>query len=240
MSPETRLIVALDLSERGRIVEIARSLVGEVEIIKVGMEAFCSQGPPVIDILRDLGYRIFLDLKLHDIPVTVARTVKALVSRGVYMLTLHCLGGGEMLRRAREAVDEAISSEQGRPLLLGVTVLTSMDKDSWVDLGWRGGIKEKALALAELALEAGLDGLVVSAEELQDVRSRFGAAPVLVVPGIRLEPWEGDDQRRVATPREALSRGADFIVMGRPIIHSDDPVLAVRRVKRELELAGGS
>ncbi len=237
MSSEDPLIVALDLSDWERIKKVAESLVGEIGIIKVGMEAFCSQGPRIIDYLRNLGYRVFLDLKLHDIPVTVAKTVSTLIPRGIHMLTLHCLGGEEMLRRAREAVDEATSPEETRPLLLGVTVLTSLDEGSWIAMGWAGKVREKVLNLAQMALGAGLEGLVVSADELGDLRSRFGREPVLVVPGIRMESWAGDDQRRVATPGDALSRGANFIVVGRPIVQSEDPALMVRKIKREMGLA---
>ena len=227
------VIVALDCSENERLLYLADILRGEVETVKVGLEAFSHMGPGIIDMLRDSGYRVFVDLKLHDIPHTVSGAVAALVRRGAGMLTVHTSGGRAMLEAAAEAVKrEADAAGIAPPLLLGVTVLTSLDDADLTEIGWSARSEETVLSLAELGMQAGLDGVVASPHEVAALRAVLGQEAVIVTPGIRPEGGDAHDQARMATPREALSAGADFLVIGRPIIAQGDPLAALRDMRR--------
>ncbi len=231
---ECPLIVALDLGDWDGLREAALRLKGVVDTVKVGLEAYAAFGPETVRMLKREGFRVFVDLKLHDIPRTVARAVRSLASVGADMLTLHCSGGPKMLEAARRE-NEAVRRERGTaPLLLGVTVLTSLEEEDLRRTGVSGRTEEQVLRLARLAVEAGLDGLVCSARELAALRKEFGSGPLLVVPGIRPSGAEGDDQARVGTPQAALREGADYLVVGRPIMQSDDPGKSAREMLRGL------
>jgi orotidine-5'-phosphate decarboxylase len=228
MKPASPLIVALDLSEWESMENVAHTLQGEVETVKVGLEAYSALGPRVIDFLKGLGFQVFVDLKLHDIPRTVGRAVGALVERGADLLTLHCLGGSAMLRAAREARDAATGG--GGTLLLGVTILTSLGAGDLEEIGLPAGVEDEVLRLGGIAARAGLDGVVASARELTGLRGLLGKGAVIVVPGIRPAGEAAGDQVRVETPATALARGATYIVMGRPILEAADPALKAREV----------
>ncbi len=222
------LIVALDLPDWESMERAAQALRGEVETVKVGMEAYAAMGPKVIDYLKGLGYGVFVDLKLLDIPRTVGRAVGALVERGADLLTLHCLGGSAMLRAAREARDTAAGA--GGAKLLGVTVLTSLGESDLEETGISPGVESQVLRLAGLAASAGLDGVVASARELEGLRGLLGGEAVIVVPGIRPAGDAVGDQVRVETPETALRRGATYIVVGRPILEAPEPAAKAREI----------
>ena len=196
-------------------------------LVKVGLELFVAAGPEGVARVADAGIPLFLDLKLHDIPTTVAGAVRAAARLGASMLTLHAAGGEGMIAAAREAAEAALGP---RPVLLAVTVLTSLDRRDLDAIGLAGPPEAAVLRLARLALAAGADGLVCSAREVAALRAALGQEPILVVPGIRPAGSPADDQRRTMTPREAVSAGADWLVIGRPITRSPDPSAAARAI----------
>ncbi len=227
-------IVALDLNERKSLLALAGALRGEAETVKVGLEACIGVGPDIIGVLRDMGFRVFADLKLHDIPNTVRGAVKGLVRGGAHMITVHIGGGRKMLEAAVEAAAEAAQETRGdMPLLLGVTVLTSLDDAALAEMGWRDDAAGAALSLAGLGMKAGLAGVVASAREAAALREALGPHAVIVTPGIRAEGEEAQDQARTATPRQALAAGADYLVVGRPVTAQKDPVAALRGLRAE-------
>jgi orotidine-5'-phosphate decarboxylase len=231
-----RLILALDLPSWEAAEPLITQLQGKIHVFKVGLELFTAEGPRVIDRLRDRGGRIFLDLKLHDIPHTVAAATRRAVEWGVFMLDLHVAGGHDMLRAAAEAAAEkAEAIGTARPRLLGVTVLTSLARGDLVTLGIGRRVEEHVLALAALAKAAGLDGVVAAAHEARAIRERFGPDLLLVTPGIRPRGAPPDDQRRTATARDAIQAGADYIVVGRPILGAADPARAVEELVAQME-----
>ena len=229
-----RLIVALDLPSGAAAMEMVRRLEGRCRWFKVGMELFYGEGGrKVVGELREFGFEVFLDLKLHDIPNTVAGAVRSLESTGASLLTVHAGGGTAMLQAARAAV-------RGQSMrLLGVTVLTSMDAEQLQGVGVRDRPVDQVLRLGRVADAAGLDGMVCSAEEVGVLRAELGAGPLLVVPGIRPTGAEVGDQRRVASPAEALRRGASMLVVGRPITQAADPGVAAGEILREMSEAFG-
>jgi orotidine-5'-phosphate decarboxylase len=231
---KTELIVALDVDGRDAARRIARQLKGATDYFKVGLELFTAGGPATLSDLTDAGFRVFLDLKLHDIPRTVARAVQAAAGQGASMLTVHAGGGAAMLRAAAEA---ARAVGPARPAIIAVTTLTSLDENDLRQVGVARDLATHTLALAELALECGADGLVCSPLELAALRRRFGSAPLLIAPGVRPLDGERGDQKRVATPTFAAQAGASCIVVGRPIVQCDDPAAAARRIGDELASA---
>jgi len=234
VTPRDRILVALDHPDADAAVELARRLAGEVGGFKIGLELFVSHGPSIVERIRDGGMPVFLDLKLHDIPNTVAGAAAAAGRMGVSFLTVHALGGQEMIRRAVEASAEA--AERARlspPTVLAVTVLTSHDDDSLGRLGIAGPCSEAVVRLAALARAAGAPGMVCSPLEVGAVRRAVPGA-VLVVPGIRPAGAALDDQARVASPASAVAAGADLLVVGRPITRADDPAAAARAIAREI------
>lgn len=236
MTARDRLILALDLPSLEATEGMLKRLQGKIHLFKVGLELFTAEGPRVITRIHDRGGKVFLDLKLHDIPQTVAAAVAKAVQWGVFMLDVHVAGGEEMMRAAAHAAAdraEAIGIE--RPRLLGVTVLTSLAEADLQTLGIGQALEEQVLSLARLAKEAGLDGVVASPREAEAIRRRLGPDLLLVTPGIRSRVGETDDQRRVATARDALKAGADYIVVGRPILKAADPVEAVEKLVAEME-----
>lgn len=223
-----RIIVALDTDSAGSALSFARSLSGEVGMFKVGMELFPRGGPELVSRIRSTGAKVFLDLKFHDIPNTVAGAVRSAAALGVTFATVHATGGRAMLRAAAEAA-------RGSGItLLAVTVLTSLDDDDLEEVGFRSPAGESVLRLAELAAGEGIGGIVCSAREVESVRGRLGPGPVLVTPGVRLPEGEAGDQKRVVTPFEAARRGADYLVVGRPITRAPDPVAAARTFAAEM------
>lgn len=222
------LIAALDTADAGQARTWAKALAPHCGMLKLGLEFFLSQGPEGVRGIADRP--VFLDLKLHDIPNTVAGAIRAILPLCPRMLTLHAGGGGAMVEAARRAADDA----ETPPLLLAVTVLTSLDSSALHATGIAGGPRQQVLRLARLALSAGADGVVCSAHEASMLRDALGSGPVLVVPGIRPAGSVVGDQARTMTPREAVDAGADWIVVGRPITSSADPAAAAAAIAAEI------
>lgn len=231
---KAELIVAMDrpaLREAGLVLnKLPRTLTW----YKVGLELFTSEGPAALAWLGNAQKNIFLDLKLHDIPNTVARAVRAAAGQGVGMLTVHAAGGEAMLR---SAVDAAKNNGQHAPKIIAVTVLTSLNQEDLNAAGIQRTVSGQALALAELALKSGADGLVASFHEAEMLRRRFGKEFTLVVPGIRPSGSNCADQKRFATPAMAIQAGADFLVVGRPVIDAHDPGAAALAILDEIHAA---
>lgn len=220
---DTPLIVALDVDTAVQALAIAERLDPQTAKVKVGKQLFTREGPELVRILVARGFDVFLDLKFHDIPNTVAQAVSAAADLGVWMVNVHAGGGSRMMR----AAVEALQGRSNRPLLTGVTVLTSMDETDLRELGVNQSPLERVLDLARLAQQSGLDGVVCSAQEAPLLRAELGQRFLLVTPGIRLPGDAAGDQRRVVTPQEALQDGADYLVMGRSITGATDPAAAV-------------
>lgn len=223
------MIAALDtdrLSEACRWVE---GLQGTLEFFKVGSQLFTREGPHAVTAIRERGGKVFLDLKFHDIPNTVRRAVRAAAALGVTFVNVHASGGRDMLRAALEGAQEgAVSSGAAAPDVLAVTLLTSLDTPDLETVGLRGTAEDCVLRLAELAVEAGVRGLVASPREVAALRRALGEEILLITPGIRTGRIAGDDQQRVMGPRYALDAGADFLVMGRSLLDASDPVVALK------------
>jgi orotidine-5'-phosphate decarboxylase len=227
-----RLCVALDGSDRDWIVSTAHSLGPDVGWLKIGLEAFTAHGPDLIREVSDLRTRVFFDVKLHDIPNTVRRAAVNCAATGAAMFNVHASGGRAMLEAALEGA--ASGSSAVRPKVLAVTVLTSLDAAATEELGLGGDPTELVVRWARLASAVGLDGVVASAREAPAVRRACGPDFLIVTPGIRPSWSATGDQRRIMTPSEALSAGADILVIGRPITDADSPREAARRLMREL------
>jgi orotidine-5'-phosphate decarboxylase len=224
------LIVALDYAEADPALELVSGLDPASCQLKVGKQLFVAAGPDLVRTLQDSGFSVFLDLKFHDIPNTVAAACRAAANLGCWMLTIHTSGGRAMLEAAREALDGASSA----PLLIGVTVLTSLDRTALREIGLCGEPEDWVRRWSAVAAEAGLDGVVCSPQEAAGLRHLFGNRLLRVTPGIRLGGTGADDQRRIASPAEALAGGADYLVVGRPITQSPDPAGAIRAILSEI------
>lgn len=225
------IIVALDLPSAAAALDLARRVAPYVGAFKVGKELFVSEGPELVRQLRQIGASVFLDLKFHDIPNTVAKAVAAAVRLDVQMLTVHCSGGTAMMKAAETAAQEtAAGLGRPAPLVLGVTVLTSMDTTALAELGGETDITRQVERLARLAATSGLMGLVCSPLEITPLRAILPASMRLVTPGIRTGAEKSDDQKRTLGPAEALSAGANWLVIGRPIYAAADPVEAARKM----------
>lgn len=227
---DSPLIVALDLPTEVEVLGLAERLDPARCRLKVGKEAFTRSGPRLVQALQARGFEVFLDLKFHDIPNTVAAACAAGADLGVWMLNLHCSGGHAMIAAARERLE----AWTPRPLLTGVTVLTSLAAEDLAAVGCPGEPAERVLRLAELGHRAGLDGVVCSPREAAAVRAARGEGFVLVTPGVRPAGSATGDQRRVASPADALAQGADYLVIGRPITAAPDPMAALAAIEREL------
>ena len=230
MDPLDRLIVALDAPSLAPAEALADRLQGIVRWFKVGAELFTAAGPAALAAFVRRG-RVFLDMKYHDIPSTVAGGIAAAARQGIALCTVHASGGTAMMRAAREAADRAAPAE-GRPgpQVIGVTLLTSMDSSGLADVGVRGSPLEATVRLARLAQGAGLSGVVTSPLEVSAVRKACGPGFLIVCPGIRPDGAGGDDQRRTHTPRAAIAAGADMLVVGRPITQAPDPRAAAEEI----------
>jgi orotidine-5'-phosphate decarboxylase len=225
-----RVIVALDFPEAAQALAMAARLDPALCRVKVGKELFVAAGPAVVERLNGLGFEVFLDLKFHDIPNTVAGACRAAARLGVWMLNVHASGGGAMMRAAREAV----SAFDRPPLLIGVTVLTSLSDGELGEIGFSGSAAANVERLARLASANGMDGVVCSAEEASLIRDRLGERFVSVTPGIRLPGDAKGDQSRIVTPQDAVRRGAHYLVIGRPVTQSADPAGTLQEIARSL------
>lgn len=241
MNPEARkrLVFALDEPDMGKAVAWVELLKDRVGMFKVGKEAFTALGPRIVESVVREGGEVFLDLKFHDIPNTVAGAARAAVRLGASIFNLHALGGREMMKAAAAAaVQEAERISVRPPLVLAVTVLTSLDDEEVHSIGFNCPAAELAVRLAVLARESGLPGVVASAREIENIRKACGKDFVILTPGIRWgEAVKSDDQKRVLGPAEAIRRGADYLVVGRPISRADDPAAAAAAVCREIASA---
>ena len=232
--PADRVFVALDTPDMDGALSLAGSLAGVVGGIKLGKAFFTANGPQGVRRAAAAGLPVFLDLKFHDIPNTVADAVRAALSLAPVMLTVHASGGAAMMRAAADAAREAGAN---RPLVLGVTVLTSLGAEDLAATGLAGPVPDQVMRLARLAQASGLDGVVCSAREAAALRAECGADFKLVVPGIRPAGAAAGDQKRTATPAEAMAAGADYLVIGRPVTGAGDPAQAARAIIDEIEAA---
>ncbi len=225
------VIVALDLPTATQALALARQVAPFVGAFKVGKELFVSAGPEIVRELRATGASVFLDLKFHDIPNTVAKAVASATRLDVQMLTIHCSGGSEMMRAAETAAQNTAKElNRPAPLVLGVTVLTSMDSKTLAELGGETDVTQQVERLARLAAASGLRGLVCSPLELPVLRSFLPPAMQLVTPGIRTGAEKADDQKRTLNPQEAMTAGASWLVIGRPIIAAPEPAKAAEAI----------
>ncbi|MDR1818215.1 MAG: orotidine-5'-phosphate decarboxylase [Puniceicoccales bacterium] len=239
----TELILALDVPEKDEALALVRPLTGSVRWVKLGLQLFTRHGPEIVNAFADLGFKVFLDLKLHDIPNTVGSAVKSLRGRPCSLLTVHTLGGPEMLKRAVGEARDALPAAT----VLGVTVLTSMDAAQLAAIGVPLAPADEVRLLAAMGAGAGLRGFVCSPLELPLLRRELGAlpafaaaAPLLVTPGIRAADAPADDQNRTLTPAQAAAAGATHIVVGRPVLKAADPAAAALAIQDELRAAGGA
>lgn len=224
-----RVIVALDFSAEDAALNMAAKLDPTLCRLKVGKELFVAAGPRVAEKLVRLGFDVFLDLKFHDIPNTVAAACRVAASLGVWMLNVHAAGGRAMLTAAREALPGT------RPKLIAVTLLTSLGDDDLNELGFVGRYDELVVRWSKLAQSCGLDGIVCSALEAKSIRRCLGNEFLVVTPGIRIQESAQDDQKRFATPKMAIANGADYLVIGRPITQAQDPCAVLRSIGREID-----
>jgi orotidine-5'-phosphate decarboxylase len=231
LHPHERTFVALDTTDLAYALDLANALSGHVGGMKVGKEFFTACGPDGVRAVTDCGMPVFLDLKFHDIPNTVAGAVKASLALSPCMVNVHACGGETMMRAAAQSAEAA---GEGRPLVLGVTVLTSMDESDLQGIGVESSVPDQVSRLASLAQFSGMDGVVCSAREVEDLREHLGKEFKLVVPGIRPQWASSDDQKRIVTPAAAIAIGADYLVIGRPITGAGDPVEAADKIAAEI------
>ncbi len=234
MDSKKKIIVALDTIDTSKALDLTQ-LIPNIGAFKLGLEYFCANGPKGINKISETGVKIFLDLKFHDIPNTVAGAIKASLDMEPYMMTVHLSGGYNMLHRTMEVVQEYCTKKSlQKPLILGVSVLTSIDNSDFNSLGLIGKVEDQVIRLAKLAKYADLDGLVCSAKELKVVRKEIGKNLILVTPGIRPAGGDINDQKRIVTPAQAINDGANFLVIGRPITDAIDPKLALNNIFLEM------
>ena len=232
LTPKDRLAVALDFPNEHEAIKLVDRLGQTCQWFKVGMELYYAAGNSIVQKLRDRGFSVFLDLKLQDIPNTVAGAVRSVTQAGASLLTIHATGGAAMMSAAAEA-----ASAPGSPRLLAVTVLTSMDANELAGIGITTSPAEQVLRLARLAQASGIDGMVCSAEEVATLRKETSPNTLLVIPGIRPTGSAIEDQKRIATPARAIHDGASMLVVGRPITRAHDPAEAARAILQEIEQA---
>ena len=236
MTDNKRILVALDYPTAEQAMAMAQQLDPEVCRVKVGKELFTRCGPAIVESLHGLGFELFLDLKFHDIPNTVAKACAAAAELGVWMVNVHASGGRRMMEAAREAVEKSSSADQ-RTKLIAVTVLTSMERSDLQEIGLDIDPLEQVKRLAALTQSSGLDGVVCSAQEAAALRAQAGEGFELITPGIRPANAEKGDQRRVMTPAEAIAAGSTYLVVGRPITGAVDPAAAAAAIQAEVSAA---
>jgi len=232
MKPE--IILAVDVPSASEVTSLLNKLPDSLTWFKVGLELFTAEGPTILAPFTSRRKHIFLDLKLHDIPRTVANAVTSAAKLGVSLMTVHAVGGRAMLKAAAEA---AAAFGPNRPRLVAVTTLTSLNQDDFTDLGIQRTVADQALALTDMALACGIDGVVTSVLEAPILRQKFGKDPILVTPGIRPSGADVGDQKRVATPGRAVEAGSTYLVIGRPIIEAEDPFKTTLAIQAELNSA---
>jgi len=232
MKPSGRdcLIIALDVGTRAEAISLALTLAPFAAWMKIGLQLFTAEGPDLVRVIRETGAKVFLDLKLHDIPNTVARAVESAVGLDVQMLTLHLCGGTEMIRTAVSVAPDTL-------LLLGVTVLTSANSETLREIGITNRVSQQVVRLAKIGVDCGIGGVVASAREIGGLRKEIDRNVKLVVPGIRTPGSEEHDQKRTMAPAEAIATGADYLVVGRPITSATDPMIAAKQILEEIESA---
>jgi orotidine-5'-phosphate decarboxylase len=227
---DPKIIVALDYAHADAALNLADQIDPKRARVKVGKELFTRSGPAVVTALVERGFDVFLDLKYHDIPNTVAKACAAATDLGVWMLNVHTLGGGAMMSAAKAAVGDSSDS----PILIGVTLLTSMDQNTFEQIGLTGTMTDTVVRLAKLAKQSGLDGVVCSAQEATPLREKLGSEFQLITPGIRPAGSAQGDQHRTMTPSEALAAGSHYLVIGRPITAASDPMQALLDIENSL------
>jgi orotidine-5'-phosphate decarboxylase len=238
-SMRERLILALDVGDLAEVKHLVRLLAPEIGMFKVGKQLFTHAGPQAVHLIQQLGGEIFLDLKFHDIPTTVAKAAAEATRLGVKMFNVHASGSLEMMSRTVREVRRVCRQEKlRRPIMLAVTVLTSLNQDDLKRVGLDVNVADQVVRLALLSKEAGMDGVVASPHEVADIRAACGRRFVIVTPGIRPRDGQRNDQERVMTPRGAVDAGVDYIVVGRPILGAKDPVAAARAIVAEMEQSG--
>ena len=229
----SRIILPLDFNTAEQALGLVDKLQPDLCRLKIGKELFTKAGPVLVEKLIAKGFDIFLDLKFHDIPTTVAKACAVAADLGVWMVNVHASGGTEMMSHAREEIEK----KSHHPLLIGVTILTSMNQEALKELGIQCSIEEQVMRLAQLTSDAGLDGVVCSAREVKALRDNLGKEFKLVTPGIRPGGSNNDDQKRVMTPEQAINAGSDYLVIGRPITQAADPVQALKDISEEISAA---
>jgi orotidine-5'-phosphate decarboxylase len=222
-----KIIVALDVPTKSDALRLVEQLRPEISFFKIGLQLYTAEGPEIVRAVQGAGAKVWLDLKLHDIPNTVGRAVESAAAFGLQLLTIHLSGGGEMIRAAT-------SAKKGQMSILGVTVLTSLSEETLREIGVTNKMEEQVLRLAKLGVENGIDGVVASPHEIKKLRAAFGDKIIIAVQGIRPTWAKADDQKRFMTPRDALEAGATYIGIGRPITKASDPRAAVRKILSEL------
>jgi len=222
-----KIIVALDVATKAQALALVEQLRDKISFFKIGLQLYTAEGPEIVRAVLATGVKVFLDLKLHDIPDTVARAVESASTLGVQMLTIHLSGGAEMI--------QAATARKGKMSILGVTVLTSATDQTLRETGISDTLDKQVVRLAKLGIESGIDGIVASPHEIKSLRAEFGDKIKIVVPGIRPSWSEPDDQKRFMTPREAIEAGADYLVIGRPITAHKNPREAVERILQEFQ-----
>lgn len=237
LKAKERLVLALDVDDFRKAEELVSKLSDYIGVFKIGNQLFTAEGTKVVNMINERGGKVFLDLKFHDIPNTVARAAEVATKLGVYIFNVHTSGGYEMMKAAAEA-SKKISLALGirKSLILGVTLLTSINQEILEkDLGIKRRLEEQVVHLAKLAKSAELDGVVASSREIKEIRKTCGEDFIILTPGIRPAGKSSDDQKRIMPPGEAIKLGADFLVIGRPIRNASNPVEAVREILREME-----
>jgi len=236
LSAKERLVLALDVEDFSSAENLVGLLKDYVGVFKVGSQLFTSEGADIVSMIRQSGSKVFLDLKFHDIPNTVKGAAESATKLGVYMFNIHTSGGYEMMKAAADAAREtSIKLGIKKPLVLGVTILTSIDQQALErEIGLNKTVKEQVVHLAKLAKSAGLDGVVASAQEIKEIRASCGEDFIILTPGIRPAGEELNDQKRIMTPKQALEQGADFLVIGRPIRNAKDPVKAAKNILNDM------
>jgi orotidine-5'-phosphate decarboxylase len=238
MNPKERIILALDVADYEEALGIVEKFQEHISIFKVGSELFTSTGPKIVKEIVAMGRKVFLDLKYHDIPHTVSKASSIAAELGVFMFNVHTLGGLEMMKQAAQSVVKvSLRKNYNRPKILGVTILTSINQETLRgELGIEHRIQTQVKHLASLALNAGLDGVVASPQDIEIIRQKYGRNFLIVTPGIRPSWAPHDDQKRTMTPGEAFRKGADYVVIGRAVLAQRDPVKALERIVKEIKV----